>query len=223
MTQAQPLTEHERLGDRDLRDAEDHVVADLGGLAEARAAAVHDPAPHRLQERAGRLEVLVGATDHEGERGVLGADHATRDRRIDAAVTGGLGERVRLARLVDRDRRGVDEERSGCRHRKQSVRVRRSAVRVDHVPAAGEHRENDLGRFRGVLARVRHRDAGRARGVDRRGDHVEAGDLMPGLHQVQRHRQPHVAETEERDLHRTAPSSSRPMITRMISFVPSRI
>ena len=154
---------------RSARSARIMLLQTFAAWPRPGAAAVHDPAPHRLEQRPSRLEVLVGAAHHEGERGVLGADDAARDRRVDAAVTGGLGERVRLARLVDRDRRGVDEERSGCRDGEQSVRVRRDPRYASITCAAArEHRDDDLGGCRGILPRVRHRDAGRTRGVDRR-------------------------------------------------------
>ena len=120
MGEPEALAEHEGLRDGDLRDAQDHVVADLRGLPEPGAAAVHDTAAHRLEQRPRRLEVLVGAADHEGEGGVLGADDAARDGRVDAAVPGCLGERVRLLRLVDGDRRGVDEEGAGGRDGEQA-------------------------------------------------------------------------------------------------------
>ncbi len=61
MREPEPLAEHERLGDRDLRHREDHVVADLRGLAESRSAAMHDTAAHRLEDRQRRREVILAS------------------------------------------------------------------------------------------------------------------------------------------------------------------
>ena len=66
--QPEPLPQDERLGDRDLRHREDHVVAHLGRLAETGAAAVDDPSAHRLEHRSRRFEVLVRPADRERER-----------------------------------------------------------------------------------------------------------------------------------------------------------
>ena len=48
------LRQHERLAGRDHGRAEEHVVADLGGLARAGLAGVDHRLAHRLEERAGR-------------------------------------------------------------------------------------------------------------------------------------------------------------------------
>ena len=68
--EAELLGEREALADRDHRDAEDHVVADLGGLAVAGRPGMNDRPPHCLQDRPGALEGPALAPDHEGQLAV---------------------------------------------------------------------------------------------------------------------------------------------------------
>ncbi|MDQ0728180.1 hypothetical protein QFZ21_003180 [Microbacterium sp. W4I20] len=237
--ESEPLPQHERLGDGDLRHRQDHVVADLRGLAEARAAAVHDALPHDLEQRKGRGEVVVGSADHECQRAVLGTDHSARHGGVDVAVTGGERKRVRGPRLVDRDRGRLDEQRPRPRRGEQL-----GPIGLDHVLPGGEHRDDDVGLGDGIRSARGDRDACRLRRFDRRGGEVEAVHLVTGGDEVLGHRQAHVAEPQEgddalrlahdalrwrsppfrwRDADPAGRSISRPTIRRMISFVPSKI
>ena len=104
--------QRERLGGADHEDAEQHVVADLGGLAGAGAARVEDVGAHLLEHGAGALQVLFAAADHEGQRAGDGAAGAARHRRIDhrdAALRGRIGD---LARGGRGDGAAVDHQRA---------------------------------------------------------------------------------------------------------------
>ena len=46
------------------------------------AAGVEDVLAHRLQHRLAARESFLGAADHEGQRAVLRADRAARDRGV---------------------------------------------------------------------------------------------------------------------------------------------
>ena len=125
----------------------------------------------------------------------------------------------------------------GAATARRPVGAVRAAVGVDHLRAALEHRDDDgtglAPRRTASVPDIGDAEAGFARRLDGGGEHVEADDLVSGGGEVLRHRQAHVAEAQECDLHRAssfrlrthraASSSSRPMMTRMISFVPSRI
>ena len=130
---------------------------------------------------------------------------------------------MRGAGLVDGDRGAVDEEDAAGGGGQQPRPPRTAAVGVDDLVTGGEHRDDDLGVGDRIRRRVDDAQAGGARHLPRAVHHVEPDDVVPGADEVAGHRQAHVAETEERDPHREAPISSRPMMTRMISFVPSRI
>ncbi len=77
-----PLGQREGLGHRDHRDAEDHVVAHLGGLAVAGPAGVHDVPPHRRHQRFAAGDGGRFAADHEGERAGPGPADPAGDRRV---------------------------------------------------------------------------------------------------------------------------------------------
>ena len=83
MRQAELFGQRKGLADRDHGNAEDHVVADLGRLPGAGAAAMHDLLAHVLQHGLRRRERLVLAAAHEGQRRALGAAGAAGHRRID--------------------------------------------------------------------------------------------------------------------------------------------
>jgi hypothetical protein len=79
MRQAELLGEHEGLADADHRNAEDHVVADLGRLPGAGRAAMDDLLAHRLRGSAWPSEGLRRiAAGHEGQRAALGAADCRR-------------------------------------------------------------------------------------------------------------------------------------------------
>ncbi len=95
MVETQLLGQHEGLADADHRDAEDHVVADLGRLAVAGAAGVDDVLAHALQDRLGAGKGGVAAADHECQGSRLGPHRAAGDRCIDhleAAISGGCSD-----------------------------------------------------------------------------------------------------------------------------------
>ena len=80
--QTQLLAEHEGFADRDHGDAQDQVVADLGGLASAVLPAVDHTLAHHLQQRPDRLEILRQGAHHERQGSGLGTHHAAGDGRI---------------------------------------------------------------------------------------------------------------------------------------------
>ena len=102
--------------------------------------------------------------------------------------------------------------------------------------AVRQHRDDDIRSGRRFRAAVEHCDTIADRGFGGRGHRVKAPHGVTGGDQIRRHGTPHVAEAQKRDLERTChdfwPSyalartraaSARPMTTRMISLVPSRM
>ena len=113
MGEAESLGQHEGFAHADHADAEDHVVADLGGLAGTGISAMNDALAHVVEDGLGLGESLRRAADHEGERAggstVRAARHGGVERQ--AALAG--EERMGLTRAVHVDRRAIDEERAG--------------------------------------------------------------------------------------------------------------
>ena len=126
MREAQLLGEHEGLRDADHRDAEDHVVADLGRLPGPCLAAMDDALAHLGEDRLGAGECARRAARHEGEGRRLRAADAAGDRRVEGRKPSSRRHRMRLAGALDVDGGGIDDERAGA-HRRQGCRSRRRA------------------------------------------------------------------------------------------------
>ena len=94
---------------------------------------------------------VVTAADHERQRAVLGADDPAGDGRVEAAVPGLLCEAVRRAGI--RRRRWSSESMNRVPGRAAArSRVAVLPVRVQDVAPAGQHRDDDVRRRRGVAA-----------------------------------------------------------------------
>ena len=74
---------------------------------------------------------------------------------------------------------------------------------------AGKRGQDQLGAARGGLRTVRPRRAALEMGLCRVAPHVVHDEGVAGLHEVQRHRPTHVAQSDESDLHRVLPRESR--------------
>ena len=115
MRETELLSKNESLADADHADAEDHVVADLGGLAGTRVTTMHDLLAHGLEHGFRLLEGRRTAAGHEGERRALGAANTAGHRRIEGEHLRLRAEIVRGACTRDVDRRAVDKQRAGLR------------------------------------------------------------------------------------------------------------
>ena len=67
------------------------------------------------------------------------------------------------------------------------------------MSAGGEHGDHDIGAARGIRGGLGAMDAALRRRIHGGGAEVIAPHLMPGLGQVARHGQAHIAETNETD------------------------
>ena len=118
------------------------------------------------------------AADHEGERRVLGAGDAARDRRVEhleATLRGRLHDR---ARAVDVDGRAVDQQSVGLGAGDDALVAE---IDLAHVAAFRQHGDHELGRGGGLGHRVGRPGACPRRGLERRRDHVEAAHRMARL------------------------------------------
>ena len=120
--------ERARLGDREHLRRVHELVAELHDLAEAGAARVHDERPTRFERGPGRVEHRGVAADHDGERAVLGADRAARQRRVEVARAGRRDALVLFAFDRGIDRRRVDDD---------LARPERGERGVDHLDDVG--------------------------------------------------------------------------------------
>src|SRR4029077_14897197 len=82
--QAEFFGQDKSLTDPDHRNPENEIVADLRGLAVARAARVNGRLSHGLEDRLAPRKGCVAAADHEGESLRRRAGNAARYRRIEA-------------------------------------------------------------------------------------------------------------------------------------------
>ena len=146
---------------------------------------------HRLEERLGALELLVGAADHEGQRAGRGRGDAARHRRVDEieALAPSSPRRPRA-----RWRRRWSSSRSASVPGLALGATSFSIDRADML-GGGKHGDDDVG----VLAPPRRpmpRPCSRPRVAcsNRFGDQVERADLMPRLGEVGRHSAAHVAQ-----------------------------
>src|ERR1700733_1885252 len=191
MRQPEFFAEPEGFADRDHRRAEDHIVANLRGLAVAGLAAMHDALAHALEHRLAAREGVVGTADHEGERCRLGADDAARDRRIERGDAVGGCELMRLARALDVDGRAIDEQRVLPRLWRDVVPYRQ------HVLAGRQHGDDDIGILKRRLGAACDLHAVLGRGIAQRRYEIESKDVAAGLDEIGGHRPAHVAETDE--------------------------
>lgn len=74
------------------RNAQHHVVAELGGLSHAIVTAMCDPLSHALQQSFYAVVFTFGSANHEGQRAVLGSDDATANWRINELSTFGVNK-----------------------------------------------------------------------------------------------------------------------------------
>ncbi|MND82280.1 hypothetical protein D3C80_741080 [compost metagenome] len=205
MRKAEFFAQHEGFGNGDHGNAEDHVVADLGSLAVAALAAMHDLLAHRLQHRLRRREGLRFAAAHEGQGAGSSATRAPGDRRVNRGATGGSGQFMRLQRAFHIHRRAIDEQRAG------RDLFNQIAIGGNHMFALRQHGDDHLSRFDGFggirgngNARLFRR---RAAGVGK----IVTPDGITRLDEIGGHRQAHMSQPEKSDgLHRCAPFSDYP-------------
>ena len=183
---------HHRLErDQEVRRRE-QVVQSLQRVPGADRAGADDLRPDRLEDRAARLEIRLGTTDHDRQRPGLRSDDPAGDRRVDVANAAPLGLDGDFARLGRVRRTHVDEQGAGLDRIEQTL--------VEHdLPndcGGGEH-ENDRLRPGGRLGERPHggpADAGTGVGID-----VEALHLVPGGNEPGGHRHAHMPEPDEAD------------------------
>ena len=190
MGEAELLAQHEGLADGDHRDPEDQVVADLGGLAGAGVAGVHDGPAHGLEDRPRAPDRGLAAADHEGEAGRLGARDPARYRRVDHFQPARVRGRTDLARGSHIDGRAIDQERARVGRAEDSARPE---IDRPHVAPRRQHGDRHVharsrrgGRRRGLGARRPHI-------VDRPRHEVEGGYAVARAKEVAHHRPTHVS------------------------------
>jgi hypothetical protein len=118
------------------------LVGHLGGLAVAVAADQGDVLAHQVEQRLDGLERLLGAADHDGQRGRLGAHFAARHRRVEvvaAALVDPGGEFLGRDR---RDRAHVDDDLAGGQAGGHAVLAEQ---RRFHVRRVQRHDDDDVG------------------------------------------------------------------------------
>ncbi|AEK62597.1 hypothetical protein CFU_2770 [Collimonas fungivorans Ter331] len=189
--------EPDRLAAADHQDPQQHVVAHLDGLAAAVVAGVENCLAHFFQVWLGQGKAFGGTADHESQGTGGSTAGAARNRRIEHGEAFVARRRRHLARSVGSDGRAVDQQRARRRLRQDAVGAEVGAL---NVAAGRQHRDDDPG--------CRHRGRQIAAGAAAAGDklvdagrqQVMAADLAAGLHQVQRHRQTHIAEADKNDV-----------------------
>ena len=153
-------------------------------------------AAHVAQHRLGRRHVLLVLADHEGQRGVGGADRPAGHGRVQGPVPGGARLLRGGARVRDVDGGAVDEERAGLRGGQEPLGT---AVRGEDVATRRQHGDDDVRVPHRLGSGVRDPDPAVAgRGVGRVRE-VEAHHVMAGGGQVDGHRTAHVAQADEAD------------------------
>ena len=190
---AQLLAHDERLGGRERDDAGHHVVADLGHLAEAGGAAVHDILAHALQQRQRLREHRLVAAAHEGERRGIRAGDSARYRCIQhgKAALGGGG--VDGSRAFDVDGRAIDQHRSLVRRGDHALAQEHGA----HVGAHRQHGDDEVDLLGRILHRCRALGARLDDEVHRLLVEVEHLQAVARPDQVARHQAAHVADADE--------------------------
>ena len=113
----------------------DGVVDELDHLALADLVAdVHDQLAHRLEERAGALEVLGGAAGHDRQRPVLGLGARAGHRRVDEADPA-RRQRARRCAGCRRARWSTCRRTASPRPRPRRRRARRAATSCTCAPS----------------------------------------------------------------------------------------
>ena len=186
---------HRRLGGRQHLRGVDEVVAELDDLTHAGTADVHDQARERVEHGPRRLERFLVAADHQGQRALLRAGRAARQRRFEVTRTGRGDALVLRAFDVGIDGGRVDDDLAGAQRRKRVVEHR------DHVRRVRHAQDGDVTRFDDAARSVTLACAERDCGVDRRATPRCHGDLVTSLDEMASHREPHCAQPDETDLH----------------------
>jgi hypothetical protein len=107
---------------------------------------------------------------------------------------------------IDADRGEIHKQCLLRRDREQPVRACQCLV---HLGARREHRDDDLRAGRRVCRRRVHRDTGGFGVVGSDTVDVKTADVVSCLHQVERHRHPHLSEADPCNYgHLDFPSSS---------------
>jgi hypothetical protein len=155
--------------------------------------------PHPRQHGFDRADGRHVAADHDGERAVCGAWHASRDRRIDQGNSAPPQLCAECAGAHRVSRTHIDDDAAGAEAASKRPAVRLQQ-RVTHLAAARQHGDDQIGAFAERLQRRRRLRAmglGKALCPLRRdvvGRHREASAGKIGGH-----RRAHVAQADETD------------------------
>ena len=180
--------------------ADDHLVAELCGLARADRAHMREPPRHRQHIGPHPLDVGGIAAGHHRKRAFLRALGAAGDRRIDPShAVGGLEPRGDGARRVRMDRREVDDELAGAGRVREAVAAEHDVFDGSGV---GDAHEDDAGGGGHVARTGGSLRAGLDQGGGLAGGPVPDRDVMARLEQAPRHRKAHHPEPEIAELFR---------------------
>ena len=143
-------------------------------------------------------ERRVGAADHEGERRRLCAPVTPPDTGASTMSSPLLlRRRGDRARGVDVDGRAVDQQRAA---RRRGQHTAGAEIDVAHMLAGRQHGDDDVGAAARLGYRWRRGAAARRRiAASAAASRSKPRDRVPGLEQVLRHRQAHIAEPDECD------------------------
>ena len=189
----------------DHQDAQQHVVADFGGLARADIARMEDVGPHFFQHRAGAFQLRCAGTDHKGQRTGHGTAHATRDGGINKVNAGGLRSLRHLLAGGGGDGGAVNHQRAFGHAGQQANLPFAAQVQAFNVLAGGQHADDDFCALHRVLGADGRLAACRNHAGDGGGAEVKHFDVVAGFDQVDGHGAAHVAQADKSDLHGVSP------------------
>jgi hypothetical protein len=168
---------------------------------------MHDSLAHLLQQWPRALEGGLVAPNHESEGSGLRTGDAPGHRGVEHREPIRLGGRGDLPGGVDVNRGAIDQQRAGTGALHDPERIE---IHLAHLLAGRQHGDDHVGARGGDFRCLRARAAGGDEVLHGFIVDVAAFDLVPGLEQVLRHRQTHIAEPNEADAcHRTLHSDRR--------------
>jgi hypothetical protein len=188
------LAQQQRLGHRADRDADDHLVGQLGELAGTMRPDLGGAAQRR-KDRRGAREIGRVAARHDGQRTLFSPYRAARNRCIQVVQAHGLQPAGVLARLRRHDGRHVDQQGTR-RHRGRRTLLEQH---IGHHRAVSQQRDDKVGARHRISRAVRDPRAICCKPLGLAAVTVPDADAVAGLAQAARHRIAHHADAEHGD------------------------